>query len=259
MTHGGNDSARELPAWYIAVGKERSPLPMFEYIARQGFPTVRQLRHGILLGCIADALYSVAHNVSYAGRSWDGDTYQDDNEQGELWAAAFTPAGAVAVFYSSESERNPFPRGSPPYDQSLYFRGMPASLETAKERALSWMMNLDWTAGGPKVITSAMWADAEQFEATEPWEVVFRNSLWACHKQLLPLTVAIIEWRNEFDLNDEEAAVLRSLYERRVASNEATVSVTARDREVLTRNRDSAGTLAARDALAHVGIALTID
>jgi len=34
-------------------------------------------------------------------------------QEGEQWAAVFTPEGAVAVFYSSESERNPFPEGSP--------------------------------------------------------------------------------------------------------------------------------------------------
>ena len=176
-----------------------------------------------------------------------------------MWAAAFTAEGAVTVFYSSESDRNPFPPGSPPYDQALYFRGMPKTLQRAKERALSWMINLEWIMGGPNaVVTAAMWAESGQFTANEPWKAVFYNSLWSCHRQLLPLNVALIEWRHEFGLNDGEVNVLRSLYERRVASTEATIPTESWEREVFTRNGDVAGLRAARHALSGVGITLTI-
>jgi hypothetical protein len=241
---------------------------MYEHLARQGFPTVEQLRRGILLGCIADALWLAANQGIFAGHQWDGDTYVDDNEQGELWAATFTPDGAVAVFYSSESERNPFPEGSPPYDQARYFRGMPDPLRTAKERALSWMIDLNWVTGGPNaVITAAMWADGERFTANEPWEVVFQNSLWACYRQLLPLDVALVNWQDNFGLNDEDVAVLRSLYRRRLASTRAVIPVEwerkafmqGHDAASPAVQRDDPGLSAARDALASIGIALRID
>jgi hypothetical protein len=264
------DSDKGLPAWYRLVSATHSAFPMYEHLSRQGFPTVEQLRHGILLGCIAHAFWLAANEGLFAhNHHWDGDTYVGDNDQGEQWAVSFYPEGAVAVFYSSESERNPFPEGSPPYDQASYFRGMPNSLRAAKDRALSWMSNLDWGMGGPNAaITAAMWADGERFTANEPWEVVFRNSLWACYRQLLPLDVALIEWQNDCDLNDEEVAVLRSLYQRRLASTGALIPVEPRewaammrDREVSTpaARRDDLGISAARGALASVGILLGID
>jgi hypothetical protein len=249
----------ELPPWYIAVNESQGAFPMYEHIAEQGFPTVKQLHQGIVLGSIADAMYLATGQESYAGRSWDGDTYRDDNQQGELWAAAFTPEGAVAVFYSSESERNPWPPESPPYDQAVYFQGMPETLRKAKERALSWMINFDWVMGGPNaVVTAAMWSDGQRFTANEPWRAVFWNSLWACHKQLSPLNVALIEWRYEFDLHDQDVAVLRSLYLRRICSNAALVCVEPWERDSFVRPGNIGGLECAQGALAAVGIELAI-
>lgn len=263
------DLDKALPAWFSLMRETHDTSPMFDHFARQGFPTVAQLRRGILLGCIANALYLTTSEGHWSGIQWEGDTYLEDNEQGERWAAAFTSQGAVAVFHSSESDRNPWSQGRLLYDQARYFRGMPDTLRPAKERALSWMINFDYGLGGPDApITAAMWADGEQFTANEPWEAVFYNSLWACRKQLCPFSVALIEWQDEFDLNDEGVAVLRSLYQRRLASAEATIPVEPWECETIMRGRqvstpatlrDDPGLLAARDALASVGIALGIE
>jgi hypothetical protein len=254
------DSDEGFPDWYKHVLATRNTRFMYDYVTREGFPTVKQLREGLLLGSIADALWLAANQGSFAGCEWDGDTFVENNEQGELWAVAFTPAGAVAVFYSSESDRNPFPPDGPPYDQGRFFQGMPKTLQPAKERALSLMTNLEWGAGGPTAaVTSAMWADGEQFTANEPWEAVFFNSLYICHRQLLPLNVALVEWKNQYSLTDEEVPVLRSLYLRRVASTKATIPTTRREYAVFTRSGDVAGIEAARTALANVGIRLPAD
>lgn len=267
MTESSDDSRREpkrgLPAWYTSG----SAFPMYEHLTWQGFPTVQQLRRGILLGCIAHSLWLAAHEGMFAhNHQWDGDTYADDNDQGERWAVTFRPEGAVAVFYTNESERNPFPPGSPPDDQAVYFRGMPDSIRKAKERSLSWMINLEREMGGPTAaITAAMWADGERFTAAEPWEGVFRNCAWACYKQLLPFDVALVEWQDNCDLTDEDLTILCSLYRRRLAATEAVIPVEPWERKAFLRCREAAGPgpprddpglSAARDALAGVGIAL---
>jgi hypothetical protein len=236
----------------------------------QDFPTVKQLREGILLGCIAHALWLAWTRGSFAGIGWiEEDTYLEDNEQGERWATAFTPAGTIAVFASSESERNPCPKGRPPYDQARYFRGMPDTLQKAKERALHWMINLDYKLGGPEaVITAAMWADGDRFTANEPWEVVFEHGAWACRRQLLPFEVAAVEWQSNFALEDADAAVLRSLYLRRLASTETMIPVEPGEKVTIFRNCEGTaraagqvdpGISAARVALASVGIVLELD
>jgi len=248
-----------IPEWYDRPGAGRGMFPVYEHLAQEGFPTVEQFRGGIVLGCIAHALYLAANEDSDATHGWDGDTYYDDNMQGETWAAAFTPQGAVAVFYSNESERNPFPADSLPYDQARYFRGMPKALRAAKERALSCMLNLYWNQGGLKVVTAAMWADGEQFTANEPWESVFRNALWACYRQLLPVEVALIEWQMNCDLDDEAVAVVRALYLRRVASTEPAIPVEPSEMSAFRRRGTEAGLEAAQAALADIGITLTIN
>jgi hypothetical protein len=139
---------------------------------------------------------------------------------------------------------------------------MPDTLRAAKRRALSWMINLNWGLGGPDAaITAAMWADGERFTANEPWEVVFHNSLWACHRQLLPVDVAVLEWQGQFDLDDEGVGVLRSLYQRRLASTQPMIPVEPWERETIMRGcaRDDLGPSAARDALASIGIVLGTD
>jgi hypothetical protein len=249
--------AKQAFPWYAEVIDTPSNFPMYDHLTREGFPAVRQLREGIILGSIADALWQGANQGSFAGHQWDGDTYIHDNQQGERWAVAFTPKGVVAVFYSSESDRNPFPEESPPYCQAKYFQGMPDDPRMAKERALSWMTNLEWGAGGPNaVITSAMWTDGERFTANEPWEFVFSNSLYACYMELLPLDVALLELQDGIELRDDDVVVLRSLYSRRIASSKPKIPVLPEEMETFTRTRDSIGISAARAALAAIGIEL---
>src|SRR5262249_25401844 len=182
--------------------------------------------------------------------------------QGEYWAVAFTEGGAVAVFYSSESARNPFPEGSPPYDQSRYFKGMPRRLNPAKERALSLMIDLDFQTGNPSraAITAAMWADGERFTAAEPWADVYDHSLWACHTHLLPPEVALREWWRGTGLPGSGDRATWSLYERRLASTDAVIAVEPWEWQAFVEAAgqvpDPAKLAAAEYLLASVGIAL---
>lgn len=245
-----------LPEWY-----DGSRWATNDYIVAQGFPTVTQFRRGILLGCIVEAV-SLVEQGSFPEHAWQDNVYNQDIHQGEAWAVAFTDAGAVAVFYSSESERNPHPEGSETYDQSRYFRGMPDRLLEAKERALAWMVNFDFVVGGPNaVITAAMWADGEQFTAAEPWADVFQNCLWDCDKQLLPLEVALVRWQNYFGLGNPQMALARSIYERKLASPDATMTLDPYEVEKLrafavAHSPRNPELQVSREAFAAIGIVL---
>jgi hypothetical protein len=193
-----------------------------------GFPTVEQLRRGIVLDCIIHSFWLITHThdpVCYM--IWEGDTYFEDTIQGEHWAISFTPGGAVVVFFSSESTRNPFPDGSPPYDQSQYFRGLPGHLELARDRALSCMHDLDFGFGdtAKAVITAAMWADGERFTAVEPWDQVYFHSAWACRTHLLPPEEALREWWQGIGFPESLRAAAWSLFVRRVATTAPTIQV----------------------------------
>lgn len=232
---------------------------------------VTRLRQGILMGCIAEAVHLAMPNihesiVAFVGSDtmgteddwrehiFEDNTYVEDLSQGERWTVAFGDQGAVAVFYSNESDRNPHPPDSPPYDQDVYFEGMPDHLQSLKERALGWMLDFDFVVGGPNaLITSAMWADGEQFTAAEPWQDVYHHSLWACAHQLLPPAAALEEWRSYFDFADQPLALVWSLYERQMASPDQQVMLTADERRTLRADRPGAANL--HGAFAAAGIA----
>jgi hypothetical protein len=235
---------------------------LIESVRDAGFPTVEQLRRGIVLRCIIDSFWLATHDPMSVA-FWEDNTYFEDEIQGESWAVTFTGVGAVAVFYSTESERNPFPDGSPPYDQSRYFQGMPSRLNPAKDLALSLMIDLEWQIGNPakSAITAAMWADGEQFTAVETWADVFRNSTYACLNHLLPPDVALREWWEGMGLPGSGDKAARSLYERRLASTDAVIAVESWEWQAFL---DAAGgqmpeperLAAAADLLAGVGIVL---
>lgn len=235
--------------------------PGLENVRDMGFPTIQQLQRGIILGCIAKSFWLAVHDpVFYA--FWDRDTYFEDEMQGEYWAACFpNSGGAVAVFYSSESSRNPFPEGGRPYDQSVYFNGMPEHLVPAKERALASMLDSDFEAGGPNaVITAAMWADRDRFTAIEPWDEVFYHSLWACSRHVLPPDVALREWWEGMALPGSGMETVRVLYERRIASTESVITVTPWEWQAFVeaagKQPEAPKLDAARQLLGSVGIAL---
>src|SRR5262249_13091021 len=52
-----------------------------------GFPTVEQLRRGIMLDCIAHSFWLAAHERVFE-MDWEGDTFLKDDSQGERWAVA---------------------------------------------------------------------------------------------------------------------------------------------------------------------------
>jgi hypothetical protein len=191
-----------------------------------GFPTVEQLRRGVILNCIAHSFWLTAHEPVFE-MDWNDDTYFEDDIQGEHWAVSFPEGGAVAVFYSSESSRNPFPDDSPPYDQSWYFRGMPRHLEPARNRALLQMHDLDFRCRNPSgaVITAAMWADGERFTAVEPWKDVYDHSGWVLHTHLLPPEEALREWWRGMAFSDSLKRAAWSLFERRLAATAPVIPV----------------------------------
>lgn len=236
--------------------------PGINCIRDAGFPTVEQLRRGIILRCITHSFWLAAGNILVSILFWDDSTYFEDEIQGEYWAVAFTAGGAVAVFYSSESSRNPFPKGSPPYDQSQYFKGMPRRLNSARDRALSLMIDLDWRNGNPSgaVITAAMWADGNVFTAAEPWTDVFDNSLWACYEHLLPPEVALRNWWRGMDLPGSGEQVAWSVYQRRLASTDAVLAVEPWEWqafvEAAEQEPEPADLAAAHHLLIAVGISL---
>lgn len=232
---------------------------MHDSVREAGFPTVEQLRRGVVLNCIAHAFWAVAHKSTFQ-MDWDHGTYFEDTGEGEHWAVTFLEGEAVAVFFSSESTRNPFPEDSPPYDQSWFFRGMPQRLERVRDLALSHMHDFNFRCRNPAgaVITAAMWSDGEQFTAVEPWEDVYHHSCWACRTHLLSPEEALRWWLQGIDFSEMVMSAAWSLYQRRVTSTAPVVLAEQSEWQVFIdlAGDDPDRTGYAEGILADVGIVL---
>lgn len=231
----------------------------YDSVREAGFPTVEQLRRGVILNCIAHSFWFINHQPVYL-QEWRGQTYLEDNSQGEHWAVTFRDSGAVAVFFASESSRNPFPEGSPPYDQKWYFRGMPRHLEAIRDQSLGEMHDLDFKFGNPadSVITAAMWADGDRFTAVEPWQDVYDHSLWVLRNYLLPPDDGLREWWVGMGISESLMWVAKSLFERRMASTEPMIQTERREWDALVEiaGGDEDKASRAEGPLADVGISI---
>lgn len=224
-----------------------------------GFPTVEQLRRGILLNCIAHSFWLPANETVFQ-MYWTGNTYFEDGMQGEHLAVSFSRPGAVATFFSSESARNPFPDGSPPYDQSHHFQGLPARLNQTRDRALAQMYDFDFEIGNSAgaVITAAMWAHGERFMAAEPWGEVYDHSLGVLRTYLLPPQEALQVWWLGMGFAESLKGAAWSLFERRVASPAPVIVVEPREWDAFVElaGGDPDKAALAEELLAPVGITL---
>jgi hypothetical protein len=63
---------------------------------------------------------------------------------------------------------------------------------------------------------------------------------------------------SNFELEDEDVVVLRSLYQRRLASTQTMIPVEPSERETILRGGEVSDLSAAREALSSVGIDLGI-
>lgn len=202
------------------------PIRTVDDVRNAGFPTVQQLRRGVLLRCISTSFWLAARPTdTYV--FWEGDTYFEDQHQGEQWAATFSNCGAVVVFFSSESPRNPFPKGRPPYDAAPFFRGMPSSLNSTKDRAMTVMKNMGLEIGNSTDagITAAMWSDGKRFTAAESWADVYQHSLWECYQHLLPPSESLRQWWKEMELPASARRAAWSIYQRRLRSTERWITI----------------------------------
>ena len=191
-----------------------------------GFPAVEQLSRGVVLNCIASSFWLAAHEPVFM-MEWDGDTYFEDDIQGEHWAVSFPKGGAVAVFYSSESSRNPFPEGRPPYHQSWYFRGMPRRLEPARIAPCRRCTTSTFVAGTQPGQSSLRQCGRMAGGSPQPSRGrTCTTTAWGCYTLTsYRQRKAMREWWQGMGFLDSLKWAAWSLYERRLAATAPVIPV----------------------------------
>lgn len=240
----------------------------------QSFPTVERLRRGVLLRTLINIVCTTPGHAPSDAFKWDGPIlllYDYSNTQG---CVAFTPAYVVAAFFYTKSERSPFGEDTfPPYDAEQYFVGAPQSaLAVARQAVLprleSWSgdpalidqafedatIELDMTKFVP-VITAAFWSEGETLMAVEPWSAVYFHGAHILWQALSDPDPVLDYFADQELVPRERLALARRLYERRLATTEPVLVLTAEEyAELLAPGAPQLAPLQIQ--LAAVGIAL---
>ena len=72
------------------------------------FPSVEELRRGLLLGTLVNAIYLMPDDYSYDSWVWRGHVLEISDTGDTVGCISFADGLVVGAFYLYESERNPF-------------------------------------------------------------------------------------------------------------------------------------------------------
>jgi hypothetical protein len=226
---------------------------------REAFPSRARLWRGAVLGTIAHAIWVVAHPILAAAQGWDGATYLLNDGSGDRAAITFAPGRVAAAFFDLHSERCPFRREprlpfGATYHTEDYFAGAPESiLELARRETLQYLFD-DYQGRAQPVITAACWSADEALTAREPWPQVCAHGAHLIAIQTLPPEDAMAAWAEEYELGDNQAALLRTLFARRIATS-GPLTLDVREHRILIEQGE-AGLAQSREIFAAIGIEL---
>lgn len=221
----------------------------------EDFPTRTELWRGCILVTIAAGLWLPRH-PQYQDKEWEGTTYQCDDGQGACGVVAFTAEGVAAAFFDHESDRSPFPdEWERDYDWRPFFAGIPPDLLELAEREVLPRMLFDYRRARAPIVTAAFWGHGEQLTGAEAWDAIFDNGGFLLEFELMEPEEAIDAYRVSHHLSLEQEGVLRSLFRRRLVSQDAAVRVTLAEERVFRLGSDE-GIDKSRTLLAAVGIVL---
>ena len=218
------------------------------------FPTRRQLWDGVVLGTIAHSIWQASDEEFAPDQQWDGHNYGLNNEQGARGTITFAPEGVVGVFCDVRSVRNPW-HSEVPYDPHTFLATAPGPLLAIAERETLQYQLFDFRGAVAPVITAAFWSQGERLTAAEPWSTVVVNGAHLLRIQLMETERAVGEWQENYEFSIAQVALLRTLFERRVALRDLPIRLQSEELVVLKAAGD-AGIERSRSLLEAIGILL---
>ena len=244
------------------------------------FPTVEELRLGILLETLVQAIYLLPQDYSYDSWVWHRHVLEISDTGDTVGCISFADGLIFGAFYRFDSERSPFARADPAsYRAEPYFATAPAAVRAVALRDVLPSTNFATWLGddarlrdaiehetvdqllaaspellGP-VITAAFWSAGDTLTAAEPWPEVYRHGANLLRLALAPLDPALAEWENGMQLAPQQVALARHLYERRRAHASPVMGLED-DEYARLIAQGSAQLDRVRQNLAAVGIAL---
>jgi hypothetical protein len=170
---------------------------------------------GAILGGLVHAIMA-AENAYYGfARSWVGQDYLGENDQGLYGTISFAGKLLVGTFFDSRSPRGPY-RDPNNYNLNRFFEGCPSCHRCLLEMRPNLAPELQ--DKGIRCATTAFWNNGDFLVAADPWEVVLNEGGRLIRIELMENTdEALTEWQMEMEMKPEQVAFARSLLDRKMA------------------------------------------
>ncbi|QDT31912.1 hypothetical protein [Thalassoglobus polymorphus] len=184
---------------------------------RTNFPHCSLVYPGVMLGTVAHAVAVARYPSLSHEQSWDGGNYCIQDSDGSRGTISFDRSTFVAAFFSEESERNPFVRGSQCHVED-YLAGLSGEIKSlAYNEAFQYLLQ-DWDGGSQPIVTSVFWGDSKSdyIQASENWDSVYRNGAYLIEKQLSPFDKALYLWADYFQFSRKELVLVQSIYQQKM-------------------------------------------
>ena len=160
----------------------------------------------------------------------------------------------VAAFSDVHSLHSPF-RSGEIRDPEALFAGAPAEVVTlARETTLHYLLDKIDGKVTP-VVTAAFWSQGNDLIAAEDWDSVIEHGAHLLKAELLEPYDAFQFLREDYEMPEPQIELVQTLFERKLASPDSTLVLTASEKTVLTAEGVD-GMAEARELLASVGIVL---
>lgn len=189
--------------------------------SRSEFPSVQQLKHGVLLCSIAQAVINAGCPELAYEISWNQGNYNVNNGQGDRATVTFKDNLVVGAVFDHESKFSRFGRNRKNYDINIFLRGMPDTLrEIAETETLRYLLD-KYKGRVMSIITTAFWSSGDRLTAAMDWETVYKNGGHVLRIELLPFEAAMPQIAEYFDLlNPTQLDLVSSLFQKRIAASD---------------------------------------
>jgi hypothetical protein len=221
----------------------------------ESFPSVSQLWQGCILGTIAHAIWLVQEPDFAYEQSWDGSNYSVQDGEGCRGSITFQDNNAkvIGVFRDENSPRNPLVSEEGNYSLTPFFEGIPEELlSLANDEALQYVLE-EYEGATQPIITTAFWNKGETLTAAEPWSEVLTHGASILEIQLMDTDDAIEEWEANYEMSPSQVSLMRSLFERKIATPNSPISLNNDELNLLLSD-DGEGLDESRELLGGIGI-----
>jgi hypothetical protein len=195
----------------------------------QSFPTKRAIWNRAILGGIVNAIKTAESESFACFEGWHRNHYLLNGVDGREGIITFggghwyPDAPVIAVFHDVHSDRF---YSNQELDLERYFIGCPAYQRSLAEQAALSFLELEYEGRLLHRVTTAFWDEGEFVTAVDPWDTIVANGASLINKSTTEdLSHAMDEFAENYLMTDDQIALAKSLFERKIACPPAIIKL----------------------------------